>query len=55
MAEIKLENVRKTFGKTIATRDVSLTIHDREFMVLLGSVRLWQNHLAARYRRVRSN
>ncbi len=36
MAEIKLETVRKTFGKTIATRDVSLTIHDREFMVLLG-------------------
>lgn len=36
MAEIKLETVRKTYGKTIATRDVSLTIHDREFMVLLG-------------------
>jgi len=36
MAEIRLENVRKVFGKTVATRDVSLTIHDREFMVLLG-------------------
>ena len=36
MAEIRLDNVRKTFGKTIATRDVSLTIRDREFMVLLG-------------------
>ena len=36
MAEIKLDNVRKTYGKTVATRDVSLTIHDREFMVLLG-------------------
>jgi len=36
MAEIKLETVRKVYGKTVATRDVSLTIHDREFMVLLG-------------------
>jgi len=36
MAEIRLENIHKTFGKTVATRDVSLTIHDREFMVLLG-------------------
>ena len=36
MAEIRLDNVRKAFGKVVATRDVSLTIHDREFMVLLG-------------------
>src|SRR3990170_8584850 len=36
MADIKVDNVRKVFGKTVATRDVSLTIHDREFMVLLG-------------------
>ncbi|BCX02852.1 MAG: sugar ABC transporter ATP-binding protein [Candidatus Roseilinea sp.] len=36
MAEIRLESVRKTFGKVVATDDVSLTIHDREFMVLLG-------------------
>ncbi len=36
MAEIRLENVRKNFGKVVATDDISLTIHDREFMVLLG-------------------
>ncbi len=36
MAEIRLEHIHKNFGKTVATRDVSLTIHDREFMVLLG-------------------
>ncbi len=36
MAEIRLEHIHKTFGKTVATRDVSLMIHDREFMVLLG-------------------
>lgn len=36
MAEIRLENIRKTFGRIVATRDVSLTIHDSEFMVLLG-------------------
>lgn len=36
MAKIRLENVRKVFGKVVATDDISLTIHDREFMVLLG-------------------
>jgi multiple sugar transport system ATP-binding protein len=36
MAEIKLINVNKHFGKVIANRDITLTIHDREFMVLLG-------------------
>ena len=36
MAEIRLENVRKSFGKVVASRDVSLTVGDREFMVLLG-------------------
>ena len=36
MADIRIENVRKVFGKTVANRDISLTIHDREFMVLLG-------------------
>src|SRR3990172_1754079 len=36
MAEISIDGVRKTFGKTVATRDVTLRIEDREFMVLLG-------------------
>ena len=36
MAEIRIEGVRKNFGKFTALHDVSLTIHDREFMVLLG-------------------
>jgi multiple sugar transport system ATP-binding protein len=36
MAEIKITNVQKQFGKVIANRDINLTIHDREFMVLLG-------------------
>ncbi|RMG95510.1 MAG: ABC transporter ATP-binding protein [Chloroflexi bacterium] len=36
MAEIRLENVRKEFGEVVAVKDISLTIHDREFMVLLG-------------------
>jgi len=36
MAQITLENVRKVFGKVVANRDITLTIHDREFMVLLG-------------------
>jgi multiple sugar transport system ATP-binding protein len=36
MAEIKIINVQKQFGKVLANRDINLTIHDREFMVLLG-------------------
>jgi len=36
MAEIKIIDVQKQFGKVLANRDINLTIHDREFMVLLG-------------------
>jgi len=36
MAEIRIEGVRKTFGKVKAVWDVSLTVRDREFVVLLG-------------------
>jgi len=36
MAEIRLEAVRKTFGKVVAVKNVSLTVPDREFTVLLG-------------------
>jgi len=36
MAEIRIESVRKTFGKVKAVWDVNLTVHDREFVVLLG-------------------
>ena len=38
MAEIRIENITKTYrgGKTPAVNDVSLTIADNEFMVLLG-------------------
>jgi multiple sugar transport system ATP-binding protein len=36
MAEIRVENVRKVFGKVVAVDDVSLMIGDREFIVLLG-------------------
>lgn len=36
MAEIRVENVRKVFGKVVAVKDVTLTVPDREFAVLLG-------------------
>ena len=36
MAEIQVQSVRKTFGKVKAVWDVDLTVHDREFVVLLG-------------------
>ncbi|MBX3062166.1 MAG: ABC transporter ATP-binding protein [Anaerolineae bacterium] len=36
MAEIIIENAVKRFGKFVAIDNVSLTIHDQEFVVLLG-------------------
>jgi multiple sugar transport system ATP-binding protein len=36
MAEIKIENVTKRFGNFVAVDNVSLTIEDQEFVVLLG-------------------
>jgi multiple sugar transport system ATP-binding protein len=36
MSEIKIENVTKRFGNFVAVNDVSLTIDNQEFMVLLG-------------------
>ncbi len=36
MAEVAIETVSKRFGATEAVRDLSLTIHDGEFVVLLG-------------------
>jgi multiple sugar transport system ATP-binding protein len=37
MAELNLINVTKRFGKDVlAVNDLSLDVHDREFLVLLG-------------------
>ncbi len=36
MAQVNLENVTKKFDEVVAVRDVSLTVHDREFVVLVG-------------------
>ncbi len=36
MAEIRIEQITNRYGATIALDDVSLMVHDQEFMVLLG-------------------
>src|SRR5262245_55114031 len=36
MAEIRIEEITKRYPGTVALDDVSLTVHDQEFMVLLG-------------------
>lgn len=36
MAEVSLQNVSKSFGKTVAVEDISMTIEDGAFVVLLG-------------------
>jgi len=36
MAEVRVEAVRKEFGKAVAVDDLSLTVRDREFLTLVG-------------------
>ncbi len=36
MAEVKITNVQKKFGSVVALADIDLTIHDNEFVVLVG-------------------
>ncbi len=36
MAELALQSISKRFGEVVAIDDVSLTVRDREFLVLLG-------------------
>jgi multiple sugar transport system ATP-binding protein len=36
MAGIKFQSIRKVYGKVVASNDISLEIHEGEFMVLLG-------------------
>ncbi len=36
MTSVELRNLSKDFGKVEAVRDVSLSVHDREFLVLVG-------------------
>ena len=36
MAEVSLKNVSKAFGKIVAVADISMTIEDGAFVVLLG-------------------
>ncbi len=37
MAEIEIKNIAKSFGNYQALHNINLTIHDQEFMVLLGA------------------
>src|SRR5256885_3255711 len=36
MAEVNLENVEKRFGETWAVAGIDLTVHDQEFVILVG-------------------
>jgi len=36
MAEVKLININKSFGRVKAVRNIDLTIHDKEFLVMVG-------------------
>jgi multiple sugar transport system ATP-binding protein len=36
VAQLALQSITKRFGEVVAVNEISLTIHDREFLVLLG-------------------
>ena len=36
MAEVALQSLNKNFDEVYAVRDVNLSIHDKEFIVLVG-------------------
>ena len=36
MASVTLKNITKSWGDFTAVNDISLSIHDQEFLVLLG-------------------
>ncbi len=56
MAPIILEGVTKVYPDgTTAVRDVDLTVHSGEFMVLGWALRLRQVHAAAHDRRARGD
>ncbi len=47
MSKIELKHIDKYYGKNHVLKDVNLTIADGDFMTLLGTVRLRQDHNAA--------
>ena len=47
MAEVRLQQVTKSFGGTAALDDVTMTVPDGAFVVLLGPTGAGQNHHAA--------
>ena len=36
MAQLALQSITKRFGEVVAIKDLTLTVRDREFVVLLG-------------------
>ena len=55
MASVSFEHVTKLFDGTPAVNDFTLEIGDGEFMVLVGSLRLRQEHGAQDARRARGD
>jgi hypothetical protein len=51
MARVKFEHVYKRFGKVEVVHDINLDVKDKEFLVLVGPIRLWQEYLPAHGRR----
>ncbi len=44
MARVGLEHIWKRYGDVVAVHDVTLEAKDEEFLVLVGTVGLWQIH-----------
>ena len=51
MADVALRNVVKKYDDVVAVASINLDIPNQEFVVLVGPVRLRQEHYAAHDRR----
>ena len=54
VTDVVLSGVTKRFGAVTALDDVDIAVSDGTLTAILGSVRLWQDHPAARDRRLRA-
>ena len=51
MGQLKLDNVRKSFGTSEVIKGVSLDVTHGEFVVFVGPLRMWQIYPASYDRR----
>lgn len=47
MAFLEAKGLWKTFGDSVVLENVNLSVKQGEFITIVGTLRLWQDHLPA--------